>query len=157
MPAASAAPDPPLEPPGMWSRFHGLRVVGVMTPNANSCVCVFPTMTAPASRSRSTTAPSLVGTLPAIVRELDVVSTPAVSTRSFTPTETPCSGPRYRPAAISSAAVAAAARARSAVTVTYAPTRPSTASIRSSTESTSSTGDSCLLRIASPAWSAFIA
>ena len=27
-PAASAAPEPLLEPPGMWSRFHGLRAGG---------------------------------------------------------------------------------------------------------------------------------
>ncbi len=25
-PAATAAPDPPLDPPATWSRFHGLRV-----------------------------------------------------------------------------------------------------------------------------------
>ncbi|SLJ83219.1 Uncharacterised protein [Mycobacteroides abscessus subsp. abscessus] len=32
MRAASAAPDPPLDPPGMWSGCQGLRVVGVTTP-----------------------------------------------------------------------------------------------------------------------------
>ena len=26
MPAATAAAAPPLDPPGVWSRFHGLRV-----------------------------------------------------------------------------------------------------------------------------------
>ena len=27
MPAAVAAPAPPLDPPGVWSRFQGLRVM----------------------------------------------------------------------------------------------------------------------------------
>src|SRR5918911_4737413 len=40
-PAAIAAPEPPLDPPGIASRFHGLRVAPkcgllVVTPNASS-------------------------------------------------------------------------------------------------------------------------
>ena len=32
IPADNAAPDPPLEPPGMWLSSHGLDVGGVQTP-----------------------------------------------------------------------------------------------------------------------------
>src|SRR5262247_853610 len=39
-PAATAAPEPPLEPDGTRSRFHGLRTGGVTLPHANSCVRV---------------------------------------------------------------------------------------------------------------------
>ena len=48
-PAASAAPVPPLEPPGMRPVSQGLRVVGVTTPKANSWVWVLPMGTAPAA------------------------------------------------------------------------------------------------------------
>ena len=36
--AATLAPEPPLEPPGMQSGFQGLAVVGVTMPYANSWV-----------------------------------------------------------------------------------------------------------------------
>ena len=58
-PAATAAADPPLEPPGVRFWPHGLRV----TPHAlvlvklrvpNSGAAVLPTGTAPAARSRAT-------------------------------------------------------------------------------------------------------
>src|SRR5438094_9907212 len=47
--AAAAAAAPPLDPPGMWSRFHGLRVgpkkwLLVVIPLPNSWVAVLPTM-----------------------------------------------------------------------------------------------------------------
>ena len=53
-PAATAAADPPLEPPGIRSRSHGLRVTpyaefSVDEPIANSSQLVLPTMTAPAA------------------------------------------------------------------------------------------------------------
>src|SRR6266404_685234 len=53
IPAAIAAPEPPLDPPGMRSGSHGFRtgpkcgLLDVM-PYANSCRLVFPTSTAPA-------------------------------------------------------------------------------------------------------------
>ena len=59
MPAATAAAEPPLDPDGVRSRFHGLRVV----PNASVCVtpsmpnsadATMPTGTAPAARSLAT-------------------------------------------------------------------------------------------------------
>ena len=57
--AATAAADPPLEPPGVRSSAHGLRVgpnaeFSVDDPIANSSQFVLPTMTAPAATSRST-------------------------------------------------------------------------------------------------------
>src|SRR5207248_10573706 len=57
-PAASAAPEPPDEPPGPKSRFHGLRVTPQMrewqTPDRqNSGVVVRPWTMAPAASSRS--------------------------------------------------------------------------------------------------------
>src|SRR5207237_7325873 len=57
-PAATAAAEPPLDPPGVRSRFHGLRVV----PNALVCVnatvpnsgaAVLPIGTQPAARRRA--------------------------------------------------------------------------------------------------------
>ena len=59
-PAATAAAEPPLEPPGVRCTSHGLRV----TPNVGDSVnavaissgtCVLPRITAPAARSRRTT------------------------------------------------------------------------------------------------------
>ena len=59
IPAATAAADPPLEPPGVRIGSHGLRVV----PHAFVCVkqvipnsgaAVLPTGTAPAARRRAT-------------------------------------------------------------------------------------------------------
>src|SRR5690606_13658480 len=58
-PAASAAAEPPLEPPGLRSVFHGLRVapnsrlvVSAVWPKAG--VLVLPIGIAPAARSRAT-------------------------------------------------------------------------------------------------------
>ena len=59
MPAATAAALPPDEPPGTWSRFHGLWVApkaldSVVEPNANSSMLSLPTGMAPAASVRST-------------------------------------------------------------------------------------------------------
>ena len=56
--AATAAAEPPLQPPGTRSRSHGLAVGPVAEnsvdePIANSSMLVLPGITAPASRSRS--------------------------------------------------------------------------------------------------------
>src|SRR5918993_4266288 len=48
-PAATAAAEPPELPPGIRLGFHGLRAGGLIVPAANSCVVVFPTITAPPS------------------------------------------------------------------------------------------------------------
>ena len=51
--AATPTADPLLEPPGVWSPFHGFRV-GDGSPRANSVVTVLPIMTAPAALRRET-------------------------------------------------------------------------------------------------------
>jgi hypothetical protein len=58
--AATAAADPPLDPPGIRSSAQGFRVganaeFSVDDPIANSSQFVFPTITAPAAINRSTT------------------------------------------------------------------------------------------------------
>src|SRR5262245_57728399 len=57
IPVASAAAAPPLEPPDVRERSHGLRVgpntsLKVLGPNANSGVLVLPMTMPPASRTR---------------------------------------------------------------------------------------------------------
>ena len=59
IPAAMAAALPPEDPPGVWSRFHGLRVgpntvLSVSAFHPSSGVLVFPTTTHPAATSRAT-------------------------------------------------------------------------------------------------------
>jgi hypothetical protein len=59
MPAATAAPDPPLEPPGVREVSHGLREMphasdSVAGQIASSGMCVRPITIAPASRRRLT-------------------------------------------------------------------------------------------------------
>ena len=53
IPAASAAAEPPLEPPAERSGAHGLPTWSVVPPAANSCVWVCPTSTIPRARSRA--------------------------------------------------------------------------------------------------------
>ena len=60
MPIATAAAAPPLDPPALRARSHGLRVGGtswlrVEPLQPDSEVFVLPSTTAPARRSRSTT------------------------------------------------------------------------------------------------------
>ena len=93
-PAATAAPAPPLDPPGVSARFQGFRVIpksGLsVTPLwPNSGVLVLPRMTPPAPFRRSTTTASSSGTWSAKRREPPVVSTRRVQTRSFTENGTP--------------------------------------------------------------------
>jgi hypothetical protein len=63
MRAATAAADPPEEPPGTRSRIQGLRTgpkyeFSLDEPMANSSMLHLPTRTAPACRSLSTTCAS---------------------------------------------------------------------------------------------------
>ncbi len=58
MPAASAAADPPLDPPADRDSSSGLRTApnadsSLVVPNANSCRLVFPMIIAPALAQRS--------------------------------------------------------------------------------------------------------
>src|SRR5262249_8935209 len=98
-PAATAAPVPLDEPPGMRLVSHGLRAGGQGRsndgpPNANSWVASLPKTIAPASRSLLTANASAGGTWFCISLEWPVVAIPAVSYRSFNPIGMPCKGPR---------------------------------------------------------------
>ena len=53
MRSATAAPEPELEPPGVWAAFQGLCVLPA-SPMAKAVVTVLPSRIAPASRSRAT-------------------------------------------------------------------------------------------------------
>ena len=97
-PAATAAPEPPLEPPGMRAGSHGLPVrpkcgFSVVIPHANSWVLVLPITSAPAARSAATTGASRSGSRRKN-EEPTRVGKPATSMMSFTASATPCSGPR---------------------------------------------------------------
>lgn len=64
-PAATAAAEPPDEPPGVWPVCHGLRVAPKARPSVNghwpsSQELVLPTITAPAALSRRTDSLSAV-------------------------------------------------------------------------------------------------
>src|SRR5205807_10299410 len=97
MRADTAAAEPPLEPPGMRSSAHGLRVgpnaeFSVDEPIANSSQLVLATRIAPAASSRDTTVASYGGTYCSSMRDEAVVRTPRVQRLSFTATGTPASG-----------------------------------------------------------------
>ena len=103
-PAATAAPDPPLDPPVIRARSQGLAVgpqaeMRLVAPAASSCWLVLPTRMAPASRMRTTTAASRVASLPSHAREHPVVSLPETSKSSLAANGTPPSGPGSSPAA----------------------------------------------------------
>src|SRR5262245_41474649 len=66
MPAATAADDPPLDPPGVRESFHGFRVVPktwffVNAVEPNSGRFVLPIGIAPAARARATCVESSAG------------------------------------------------------------------------------------------------
>ena len=65
--AATAAAEPPDDPPGTQCKSHGFRTgpkcgFDEVTPYASSCRLVLPTITAPAAASFSVTALSVSGT-----------------------------------------------------------------------------------------------
>ena len=99
MPAATAATAPPEEPPGVLAGFHGLRVMPVSALSVtafqpNSGVVVFPSSTAPCSRSRAVAgASSFHGPFGSMVFEPRSVGQPLVSIRSLMETGTPSSSP----------------------------------------------------------------
>ncbi len=98
MPAATAAAEPLLEPPGVRPRFHGLRVPRG-TVAANSVVTVLPTMTAPASRRAATQAASFSERQPANSGEPISVGMSTVSMMSLMPTGMPSIGDSGAPVA----------------------------------------------------------
>src|SRR5580692_2394743 len=80
-PAATAAAEPPDDPPGTRDRSRGLWVgpvaeFSVEDPMANSSRLVLPTTTAPAARSRSTTVAVYGGRHPSRIFDEQVVGMP---------------------------------------------------------------------------------
>jgi hypothetical protein len=76
IPAATEAAAPALDPPGVFARSQGWRVMPVSgeSPTGlapNSLVVVFPMMMAPAARRRSTAGASAAAMLLAMAREPD--------------------------------------------------------------------------------------
>ena len=133
---ATAAAEPPPEPPGIRSRSHGLCVApyaecSVDEPIANSSMLVLPRIGRPASRSRVTTVASYGGTQPSRIREPQVVGRPRVASTSLTAIGTPSSAEAGVPAARRASDSAAWASAPSASTCRKACTAPSTSAIRS--------------------------
>ena len=126
MPDASAAPDPPLEPPGTRVGSCGFLHepkcgFWLVVPQASSWVASLATVTAPAAANRATTSASRSGTWSRKSELPYVVVMPPVSIRSFQPTGTPASGPGSRPSASARSTAAASRRARSSVTRQTAP------------------------------------
>src|SRR5699024_1308671 len=78
---ATAAPEPPLDPPGTLSAFQGLATgpkCGLLLsmPQAYSCMLSFPVRTMPASRSFLTTEESSLETKSPWIFEAIVVTSP---------------------------------------------------------------------------------
>src|SRR5215471_19167142 len=97
MPAATATADPPLDPPGIRSGAHGLRVgpnaeFSVEDPMANSSQFVLPTTMAPALSRRATAVASKGGTNDSRILDEAVVRTPRVQRLSLSASGTPVSG-----------------------------------------------------------------
>src|SRR5688572_2763065 len=142
---ATAAAEPPLDPPGVRVTSHGFfdgpnAEFSVDNPMANSSRLVLPTMTAPAASRRSTTVALYGGTKPCRILDEAVVGTPAVHMLSLRAIGTPCSGPAGRPAASSRLA---RSRARSAITVLKAEIFGSSCLIRASESSHAATAVVC--------------
>src|SRR5436309_9926065 len=96
-PAATAAADPPDDPPGTRSRSHGLRTgpnpeFSFDEPIANSSMFVLPSTGAPAPTSFSTAVAVYVGRWPSRMRDAAMLGTPSTQKRSFTASGTPPSG-----------------------------------------------------------------
>src|SRR6266849_8882221 len=119
-PAAAAEAGPADEPLDPCLVFQGLRVTppNHTSPCASAPSVNFATSTAPASSSRFTTVASSSIICVSNPAAPQVVRYPFVANRSLAPHGSPCRGPRYFPAAISSSAFFASARARSSVSVT---------------------------------------
>jgi len=84
MPAASAAPEPLEDPPGMRSRSHGFfaagkRWPGNWMPKANSCVINLPSITVPARCRRTPHVDSSSGIQSLSSAEPPVVRIPRVA------------------------------------------------------------------------------
>src|SRR5918992_4638621 len=102
--AATAADEPPDDPPGTLFRSHGLwlgpkALFSVDEPIANSSMLVLPKMTSPAARSRAVTVASYGGRHPSRILEPQVVGMSWVQNTSLCAMGTPARGPSRSPAA----------------------------------------------------------
>src|SRR5262249_50248384 len=120
-PAATAAADPPLRPPGTRSRLPGLRVGPKAEypgdePIGTAWRFAFPIGMPPAAPPRSTTVAEYGGRHPSRIFDEHVVGTPRVHMLSFSATGPPASGPGSSPRATAASTAAAASRASTAST-----------------------------------------
>ena len=95
--AATAAAQPPLEPPGTRSKSHGLLLrpnaeFSVELPIANSSMFNRPNSTAPASRSVRTTVPSYGERKSPRIFDEQLAGWPLAQNKSFSEIGTPSSG-----------------------------------------------------------------
>src|SRR5450432_688550 len=107
-PAATAAAEPPDDPPGTRSvlepsRRHGLTTgpkhdVSLDEPMANSSLLSLPSITAPSRHSCEVTVDSYGGLKSPRILEQAVVRTPLVANRSLMANGMPSSGPPLPPA-----------------------------------------------------------
>ncbi len=147
MRAASAAEAPPDDPPGVFPRSHGLRVIPVssQSPTAfhpNSGIVVFPKITAPCSLNLATQgASSSQGPSGSTLKDPRRVGQPLVKTISFieigTPSKRPCGFPSFHRFSESFACVKAASsstKINALISLSRSSTRPKTALITSTGE-----------------------
>jgi hypothetical protein len=125
MPLATAAPAPPLEPPGVIAASRGLSVrpcsaLSEKMRMEKAGVLVRPMMIAPALRRFATTGASSAAITSRNATTPLVVASPCWSVLTFTVTGTPCSGPSASPRACAASALSAAASAVSSSTRTTA-------------------------------------
>ena len=134
-PAATAVPEPPLEPPLVRDGSHGLSVAPKASDSvahiaSSSGTCVLPRITQPAARSRATTSASAAHGCPECASEPRIVTCPATSVSSLIAIGTPLSG-GASPDDRRASAASASASASSASTTRYARSRGSRRPIRS--------------------------
>ena len=149
-PAASAAPPPPVLPPGPRSRFHGLFVrpksgLSAWQSLAYGGTFVLPMMDAPAALRRATIGASSSAMASARSGTPPVVGSPWTSMVSLIVNGSPSSG-RSSPFARAASAARAASRARSKSGVTIALSAGLKRSIRRRWRSSSSTADTSRAR-----------
>ena len=134
--AAIAADSPPLDPPAVRSRSHGLSVwpwslLLVSQAIRNSGVFVLPRTMAPASLSRRTKGASVSAWIPCRIIEPHSQGKPRTAIEFLMLTGTPSSRPACPPSAIRAADARAASRAPSTSTWENAFSRGLSCSIRS--------------------------
>ena len=146
------ATAPALDPPGVLSRFHGLRVTPVSgeSPTGlqpNSLVVVLPMTIAPAARARSTAGASSGAMFSAITFDPNANGASPTEIRSFTDIGRPCNAPSAPPDMTASSAACAAAMASSGNITKNGVRSAWTVSARSSVCRVSSTGEISLRAI----------